>query len=290
VPTWTQKLAIGVPAIDKQHQQLFERADALLLAMKEHRSAGEVRGLVGFLEEYCAHHFRSEENLMRERRFAGRQEHEEQHALFNRRFRAIVDAFAVKGPSLGVTVDLQDLITSWLVKHVSSVDVELGRLAARKGLPADGPPPPGGRSEADAAHVARGAAPVGEGDPSPAAAAGRPFEPVFVSHGGKRILRLDFGGLSRRELLDAFDLAGSMIAEAGPASLRILTLLASAVTEESAGAFKRYALRNRPHVFASAIVATPFWKIIVTDLLVRGRDDLMLFDHELEALDWLASR
>ena len=275
MPTWTERLAIGVPAIDKQHQQLFERADALLLAMKEHRSAEEVRELVGFLQVYCAQHFQSEENLMRERRFPGRHEHQEQHALFNRRFRAIVEAFAVKGPSVGVTVDLQDLITSWLVKHVSSVDVELASLPARNGPAAAGRPP---RDERAAADLAR---PV---------VARRPFEPVFVSHGGKRILRLDFGSLSRHELQDAFDLAGSMIAEAGPASLRILTLLGSAVTAESAEAFKRYALRNRPHVFASAIVATPFWKIIVTDLLVRGREDLMLFDRELEALDWLASR
>ena len=62
----------------------------------------------------------------------------------------------------------------------------------------------------------------------------------------------------------------------------------SLLTPGAAAALKRLALSNRPYVRASAVIGTSFWKVIVTDLQAHGREDVMLFDDEASALDWLS--
>ena len=292
MPTWTQKLAIGVAAIDKQHQQLFARADALIAAMKQGRPSEEVRELVTFLKEYCQAHFSLEEKLMRDGGFKGRAVHEQQHRLFTSQFEEIVEQFTVRGPSLGVTIELQDLICSWLVNHIGSADVELAGIVGASDLDGDSGGTKPEEAETSGPGSGRSEARERSGSKTQGHESGfkRSFQPVYILHGGKRILRLDYTGLSPLELIEALELAGSAIATTPPTSLRILSILAAAVTSDAAEAFKRVALANREHVFASAVVGTSFWKIIVTDLQVRGREDLMLFDREAEALDWLASR
>jgi hemerythrin len=292
VPTWTKSLAVGVTDIDRQHQQLFERADALIGAMKQGRPAHEVRTLIHFVGEYCSRHFRSEEDLMLALRYERREEHQRAHAEFARKFREILDLFAAKGPSLTVTVELQDLICTWLVKHIGSEDVLLAKLVARGAERAELPIGPALSPGGEGAGALGASGPAHEAKTGHGASQERRtfFVPTYTFCRGKRILRLDFTGLERTDLFVAFDLAGKTIRAEPPASLRILTILESSIASDTAEAFKSYALKNRPHVFASAIVGTSFWKVIVTDLFGRGREDLVLFENETEALDWLSSR
>lgn len=283
MPTWTKSLAIGIAAIDDQHKELFERADSLITAMKQGRPAGEVRLLVRFLEEYCSCHFRSEEDLMALENHAGLEEHRTEHAIFTRQFQQISRLFVAKGPCLSVTIELQQLICRWLVHHVASMDMKLGGAARAQRAPeSSNAAPPAAAASASGARK-----PIAN-DPRPERK--RVFKPEFIERDDRRIMRLNFTGLVHAELLEAFTVAGRTILSAPRSSLRILTVLASPITNESADAFKRYALRNRTHVLASAIVGTSFWKVIVTDLFSRGRDDLMLFEHEPEAMQWLMSR
>ncbi len=132
MPTWTQSLAVGVPVIDKQHKELFARADALLAAMKQGQTAAEVKPLLDFLDDYCSRHFATEESLMHERKYPGVREHIGHHAQFVRQFQEIVAQFDAKGPSTTVSLALQRLICGWLVQHVSSVDKQVARFLSDK--------------------------------------------------------------------------------------------------------------------------------------------------------------
>lgn len=125
MPTWNSGLAIGVAAIDAQHQELFARADAVLEAMRAGQSAAEVQPTLAFLDDYCSRHFASEERLMRERSYPGLAEHVAQHQSFVKQFEALVAQFTAKGASPTVIIALQQLISGWLVKHVGAVDKKL---------------------------------------------------------------------------------------------------------------------------------------------------------------------
>jgi len=116
------------------------------------------------------------------------------------------------------------------------------------------------------------------------------FEPSYLERGGQRILRLDFRGLAHQPLLAAFERAGQEIRAAPRHSLRILTLLGSRFNEQSAEAFKAYALANKPHVHASAVVGTAFWNVVVASLKLNGRKDVKVFEDEAAAVAWLAAQ
>ena len=135
MPTWNQKLAVGVPTIDSQHKELFARADALLAAMSQGKSAQEVKPLLDFLDDYCSSHFASEEKLMREKRYPGLQEHAAQHAIFVKQFQEVVEQFRAKGPSITVSLGVQKLVSGWLVQHIGSVDTKLGSFLMARSSP-----------------------------------------------------------------------------------------------------------------------------------------------------------
>ncbi|GEJ58187.1 bacteriohemerythrin [Anaeromyxobacter diazotrophicus] len=130
MPTWNPSLTVGVTAIDEQHQELFQRADALLEAMRAGKSTEEVKPLLEFLDAYCARHFASEERVMRERGYPGLEEHLAQHRTFVGNFQKVAEQFELKGASPTVTIALQQLVCGWLVGHIGAVDKRLGAFLA----------------------------------------------------------------------------------------------------------------------------------------------------------------
>lgn len=126
--TWSPKLAIGVPAIDDQHAELFERADALLDAMRGGKGNDEVRKLLEYLEKYVVLHFGAEERLMQQRAFQGYPSHKALHEQFKRDFGAIkADILSSGAPSSALVLRLNSLIGGWLVKHIGTVDTRLAQ-------------------------------------------------------------------------------------------------------------------------------------------------------------------
>jgi len=116
------------------------------------------------------------------------------------------------------------------------------------------------------------------------------FEPVFIAHGGKRILKADYSGVERGELFEAFSATGRVVTAAPPRSVRVLSILRGDLNAEVVAALKRLSASNAPHVLAVAVVGTSFWNLAVVNIQAQGRTDIRLFEDEREALDWLASR
>jgi hemerythrin len=124
--TWTPALRVGIAELDRQHQELFRRADAFLEAL-DGCSDRDVDRLLGFLREYAATHFVDEEAWMRA---VGYPELEAHH-LEHERFLADLDFFAGSG-ALAVATWL----VRWLHGHVVRSDGEAARFAlARAAAP-----------------------------------------------------------------------------------------------------------------------------------------------------------
>jgi hypothetical protein len=118
------------------------------------------------------------------------------------------------------------------------------------------------------------------------------LDPRFVQHQGKRILRIDYTGLSQEDVVSLMKKAMPLIAAEPPGSVRLLSVVHTHVGEPVGEALKRFAAHNAPYVLASAIVgATPFQKtVIVLGIQRQGRKNVEAFDDEQRALDWLAAR
>ncbi len=117
--------------------------------------------------------------------------------------------------------------------------------------------------------------------------------PSFLDHKGKRILRLDYTGLSPPEIIALMKEAGPIIAAQARRSVRLLSVAAGIrVTAEGVDALRAFAMQNEPFVLASAIVgATSFQRAAITlTITSRGRLNVETFDDEEQAKDWLAAR
>ena len=127
---WEPYLAIGVPAVDAQHQELFRRVNGLLEAMHRQRGAAEVERLLEYLASYAVEHFRDEERLMAEAAYPAVAAHRREHAQFVQEMDALVLAFEAEGTSPAVVVKLNVWLCGWLRRHVSDSDQALGRYLA----------------------------------------------------------------------------------------------------------------------------------------------------------------
>ncbi len=113
-----------------------------------------------------------------------------------------------------------------------------------------------------------------------------------ITHKGASILKVDLSHTtSTEENLETLAKARAMIDGRPPKSMLILTDVTKCVfNPKSVEALKDFAKFNTPHVKASAVLGVVGIYRIIYEAVVRfvGRD-LVCFDTEEEALDWLAS-
>jgi hemerythrin len=128
---WSPALAVGVPELDAQHQELFRRAERLVTALRA-GEPGEVARVVRYLSDYVVLHFAAEERYMLEIGFPDLEGHRALHESFRADFDVMAADLARKGPTPLVALTLHNWLSDWLRRHVGGLDVEIGRYAAAK--------------------------------------------------------------------------------------------------------------------------------------------------------------
>lgn len=128
---WSPSLAVGVPEIDAQHQELFRRAERLITALRA-GDRGEVAPLVRYLSEYVVEHFSAEERFMREVGYPGLEAHRAVHEAFRQDLAEMLADYERKGPTPLVALTMHNWLSDWLRRHVGGLDVEIGRFADAK--------------------------------------------------------------------------------------------------------------------------------------------------------------
>jgi len=128
---WSPALAVGVPEIDAQHQELFRRAERLVVALRT-GDRREVAPLMRYLSDYVVEHFAEEERYMHEIGFPGLEAHRSAHLAFREEFATMVADFERKGATPLVALTIHNWLSDWLRRHVGGVDVEIGKFAAAK--------------------------------------------------------------------------------------------------------------------------------------------------------------
>jgi hemerythrin len=125
---WRESLAIGIEQIDNQHKQLLSHFDQLLKACETGQGIDELKRLLGFLDSYVVHHFSDEEALQRQHGYPGYESHKREHDGFVARLKALNQEIGSEGVALYHVVETNNLLLKWLLHHISTVDVQLGRF------------------------------------------------------------------------------------------------------------------------------------------------------------------
>jgi hemerythrin-like metal-binding protein len=127
--TLTKELLVGVPAIDEQHKELVDRINAVLSMGMKSFSQEETQKTLHLLESYIHEHFSDEEAWQRGHGYPKYEWHRGQHKAYIAEFDKLKREFARNGASPAFSLTLNNSIVSWIVKHIETADVELGKYA-----------------------------------------------------------------------------------------------------------------------------------------------------------------
>jgi hemerythrin len=125
---WRESLSVGVEQIDSQHKQLLSHFDQLLRACESGKGTDELKRLIGFLDGYVILHFGDEERLQRLRLYPDYATHKLEHDSFVARLNRLKEEIGRDGVALHHVVETNHLLLKWLIHHISTVDVQLGRF------------------------------------------------------------------------------------------------------------------------------------------------------------------
>lgn len=123
---WTERLAVGYPLIDEQHQELFRRFNDLLDACHQRRGRERIEELLLFLDDYVQTHFGEEERLMDHHDYPGAAEHKEEHSSFIRKLTSLRETLQNRGATLDLVINTNQTLLNWLISHIKIVDVRFG--------------------------------------------------------------------------------------------------------------------------------------------------------------------
>jgi len=125
---WRESLAIGIEEIDGQHRQLLSRFDQLLRACESGQGIDELKRLLAFLDEYVVLHFGDEERIQQRHIYPGYASHKREHESFIARLQALKGEIDREGVALHHVVETNSMLLKWLIHHISTVDVQLGKF------------------------------------------------------------------------------------------------------------------------------------------------------------------
>lgn len=124
---WTDVLAIGLPAIDKQHTRLFAISNDLLNAIAQDEGKSALKKIFDQLKDYTQYHFKAEEAYMEKIGYPELSSHAAEHALLlvrvNTLWRLLQNGELISPD--GVSLFIND----WIVEHIMEKDVRIGKYA-----------------------------------------------------------------------------------------------------------------------------------------------------------------
>lgn len=123
---WNYSMATGVEKVDAQHHELINRFNDLLEAEERGADHATIGHILGFIQDYAEHHFKTEEDIMERLKCPAADRNKKAH----NEFRAKFDQIRVRwqNSSTAEPVILHETIVAlanWIVNHILTVDNEL---------------------------------------------------------------------------------------------------------------------------------------------------------------------
>jgi hemerythrin len=129
---WRDEFSVGIPSIDKQHQQLVRMLNDLYNGMQNaqgHEALGKVLSGLG---QYCVSHFASEERLMRSHGYPDLAAHKDIHDKMTAKVTALIQDYQA-GKTL-MSVSVSAFLKDWLTKHIQQTDMKYAPFLKGKGV------------------------------------------------------------------------------------------------------------------------------------------------------------
>ena len=119
---WDERYSVKVPTVDNEHKKLFELINAFYAAIAEKGADGALAELLEGLHAYSVYHFKHEETLMQQARYAGLATQVAAHKGFVDK---VTDIQArLKAGKLVVSMEMTSFLKTWLTEHILKLDTK----------------------------------------------------------------------------------------------------------------------------------------------------------------------
>lgn len=126
---WTEEYRLGVEMLDYEHQDLFARLNELNAELSRHDERETIEACLGEIYARMQAHFALEERFMLEQKFPDYAAHKKEHDELLDEFMEFMMRFELDA-TLTYDEAEQATLKHWVVDHVRTSDLALGRFAA----------------------------------------------------------------------------------------------------------------------------------------------------------------
>ena len=130
---WQERYAIGIPAVDHEHQELIRMINDLVMRILEGTDVAFVSDSLGDIHSAIGAHFALEEKIMRDRHYDQYFDHKSDHDRLLDQLRDIMDDYAVHRQIS--PAELVQTLDTWFSEHFRTRDARLHSLANQSGRP-----------------------------------------------------------------------------------------------------------------------------------------------------------
>jgi hemerythrin len=139
---WRDKYELGVPLIDSQHKELFQRVDTFFQTLRTTASWDQkvqrVNETLEFMKAYVVEHFRDEEAYQLEIDYPGFEAHRQKHQDMVQYVVDFSEEYERKGCDEQLMQQFAGKLLAWLINHVAAEDQRIATYALSKGGANDG--------------------------------------------------------------------------------------------------------------------------------------------------------
>lgn len=128
---WLESYSVGVRAFDDAHKNLIGITNKVVTASMENRPLDQITDLLIELIRYTRHHFRDEEELLKETGYDLIEEHKGHHdRLFDQVLQFTDDTFHGRVEES----DLSQFLMDWLITHILEEDMKYKEYLGKLGI------------------------------------------------------------------------------------------------------------------------------------------------------------
>ncbi|EXG87484.1 hemerythrin-like metal-binding domain-containing protein [Clostridium sp. ASBs410] len=135
---WKDKYELGVPLIDVQHMELFQRVEIFMKVLRSSaywdEKVEKVNETLEFMNAYVVEHFRDEEAYQEKIGYPGREEHKKIHTDMVNYVLAVTEEYERSGYDEQLMQKFAGRLMAWLINHVAAEDQRIATYAISKGV------------------------------------------------------------------------------------------------------------------------------------------------------------
>jgi hemerythrin len=131
---WTDALSVGIDLVDLQHKQWIAHFNGAVDAIEANLGKDHIIRDLGFLVDYTATHFATEEKHMAANNYPAMAEHMAKHDELRHTLADLVRDFEEEGANQPLADAVETFLGNWLITHIQEVDMKFGAYLKEQGI------------------------------------------------------------------------------------------------------------------------------------------------------------